>query len=105
MLDHDLRKKYNGKLFLIIYQLTEDSKELEFDGDIILLIHVSADYRENYIYPKKNRYNAIPATQLRYSSYYQQMLDIPQELGTGSQPTEAISLPPAPQTNVYEVIY
>ena len=110
MLDRDLRKKYNGKLFLIIYQLTGDSKmrggsESEFDGDIILLTHVSADYRENYIYPKKNRYNAIPATQLRYSSYYQQMLDIPQELGTGSQPTEAISLPPAPQTNVYEVIY
>ena len=110
MLDRDLRKKYNGKLFLIIYQLTGDSKmrggsESEFDGNIILLTHVSADYRENYIYPKKNRYNAIPATQLRYSSYYQQMLDIPQELGTGSQPTEATSLPPAPQTNVYEVIY
>ena len=77
----------------------------EFDGDIILLTHVAPDYRENYIYPSKNRYNALPATQLRYSTYFQQMLDIPQELGTGSQPTEAISLPPAPQTNVYEVIY
>ena len=110
MLDRDLRKKYNGKLFLIIYQLTGDSKmrggsESEFDGDIILLTHVSADYRENYIYPKKNRYNAIPATQLRYSSYYQQMLDIPQELGTGSQPSEVSSLQPAAPSNVYEVIY
>ena len=110
LLDRDLRKKYDGKLFLLIYQLTGEGKmrggsKSEFDGDIILLTHVAPDYRENYIYPSKNRYNALPATQLRYSTYFQQMLDIPKELGTGSQPTEAISLPPAPQTNVYEVIY
>ncbi len=110
LLDRDLRKKYDGKLFLLIYQLTGEGKmrggsKSEFDGDIILLTHVAPDYRENYIYPSKNRYNALPATQLRYSTYFQQMLDIPQELGTGSQPQEAISLPPAPQTNVYEVIY
>ena len=110
LLDRDLRKKYDGKLFLLIYQLTGEGKmrggsKSEFDGDIILLTHVAPDYRENYIYPSKNRYNALPATQLRYSTYYQQMLDIPKELGTGSRPPEAISLPPAPQTNVYEVIY
>ena len=110
LLDRDLRKKYDGKLFLLIYQLTGEGKmrggsKSEYGGDIILLTHVAPDYRENYIYPSKNRYNALPATQLRYSTYFQQMLDIPQELGTGSQPTEAISLPPAPQTNVYEVIY
>ena len=110
LLDRNLRKKYDGKLFLLIYQLTGEGKmrggsKSEYDGDIILLTHVAPDYRENYIYPSKNRYNALPATQLRYSTYFQQMLDIPQELGTGSQPTEAISLPPAPQTNVYEVIY
>ena len=110
LLDRDLRKKYDGKLFLLIYQLTGEGKmrggsKSEYDGDIILLTHVAPDYRENYIYPSKNRYNALPATQLRYSTYFQQMLDIPKELGTGRQPTEAISLPPAPQTNVYEVIY
>ena len=110
LLDRDLRKKYDGKLFLLIYQLTGEGKmrggsKSEYDGDIILLTHVAPDYRENYIYPSKNRYNALPATQLRYSTYFQQMLDIPQELGTGSRPPEAISLPPAPQTNVYEVIY
>ena len=110
LLDRDLRKKYDGKLFLLIYQLTGEGKmrggsKSEYDGDIILLTHVAPDYRENYIFPSKNRYNALPATQLRYSTYFQQMLDIPQELGTGSQPTKAISLPPAPQTNVYEVIY
>ena len=110
LLDRDLRKKYDGKLFLLIYQLTGEGKmrggsKSEFDGDIILLTHVAPDYRENYIFPSKNRYNALPATQLRYSTYFQQMLDIPKELGTGSRPSEAISLPPAPQTNVYEVIY
>ncbi|WP_454966587.1 zincin-like metallopeptidase domain-containing protein [Capnocytophaga leadbetteri] len=110
LLDRDLRKKYDGKLFLLIYQLTGEGKmrggsKSEYDGDIILLTHVAPDYRENYIYPSKNRYNALPATQLRYSTYFQQMLDIPQELGTGSRPPEAISLPPASQTNVYEVIY
>ena len=110
LLDRDLRKKYDGKLFLLIYQLTGDGKmrggsKSEYDGDIILLTHVAPDYRENYIYPSKNRYNALPATQLRYSTYFQQMLDIPKELGTGSRPPEAISLLPAPQTNVYEVIY
>ena len=110
LLDRDLRKKYDGKLFLLIYQLTGEGKmrggsKSEYDGDIILLTHVAPDYRENYIYPSKNRYNALPATQLRYSTYFQQMLDIPKELGTGSRPPEAISLLSAPQTNVYEVIY
>lgn len=100
MLDRDLRKKYNSKLFLLIYQLTGDGKmrggsESEFDGDIILLTHVSPDYRENYIYPKKNRYNALPATQLRYSTYYQQML-----------PTEdALSGIKEASNNTYEIIY
>ena len=110
LLDRDLRKKYDGKLFLLIYQLTGEGKmrggsKSEYDGDIILLTHVAPDYRENYIYPSKNRYNALPATQLRYSTYFQQMLDIPKELGTGSRSPEVSSLPPAPQTNVYEVIY
>ena len=100
MLDRDLRKKYNSKLFLLIYQLTGDGKmrggsESEFDGDIILLTHVSPDYRENYIYPKKNRYNALPATQLRYSTYYQQML-----------PTEdTLSGSKEASNNTYEIVY
>lgn len=100
MLDRDLRKKYNSKLFLLIYQLTGEGKmrggsESEFDGDIILLTHVSPDYRENYIYPKKNRYNALPATQLRYSTYYQQML-----------PTEdTLSGIKEASNNTYEIVY
>ena len=67
----------------------------EFDGDIILYTQVFPNYRENYIYPSKNRYNSTPREQLRYSVYYQQLL--PDE----SYPSES-----SPATsNTYEVIY
>lgn len=97
LLDRDLRKKYNGKLFLIIFQQTvagnmRGGTTSEFDGDIILYTQVFPDYRENYIYPSKNRYNSTPREQLRYSVYYQQLL--PDE----SSPSPATS-------NTYEVIY
>ena len=100
LLDRDLRKKYNGKLFLIIFQQTvagnmRGGTTSEFDGDIILYTQVFPDYRENYIYPSKNRYNSTPREQLRYSVYYQQLL--PDE----SSPSES-----SPATsNIYEVIY
>jgi hypothetical protein len=100
LLDRDLRKKYHGKLFLIIFQQTvagnmRGGTTSEFDGDIILYTQVFPDYRENYIYPSKNRYNSTPREQLRYSVYYQQLL--PDE----SSPSES-----SPATsNTYEVIY
>ena len=100
LLDRDLRKKYNGKLFLIIFQQTvagnmRGGTTSEFDGDIILYTQVFPDYRENYIYPSKNRYNSTPSEQLRYSVYHQQLL-----------PSE--STPPDSSlvtSNTYEVIY
>ena len=100
LLDRDLRKKYNGKLFLIIFQQTvagnmRGGTTSEFDGDIILYTQVFPDYRENYIYPSKNRYNSTPSEQLRYSVYHQQLL-----------PTESTPPDSSPVTNnTYEVIY
>ena len=100
LLDRDLRKKYNGKLFLIIFQLTvagnmRGGTTSEFDGDIILYTQVFPDYRENYIYPSKNRYNSTPSEQLRYSVYHQQLL-----------PSESTPPDSSPVTsNTYEVIY
>lgn len=100
LLDRDLRKKYNGKLFLIIFQQTSagnmrGGSESEYDGDIILFTQVFPDYRENYIYPSKNRYNSTPSEQLRYSVYHQQLL-----------PTESTPSDSSPVTNnTYEVIY
>ena len=100
LLDRDLRKKYNGKLFLIIFQQTvagnmRGGTTSEFDGDIILYTQVFPDYRENYIYPSKNRYNSTPSEQFRYSVYHQQLL-----------PSESTPSDSSPVTsNTYEVIY
>ena len=78
-IDKDLRKKYDGKLFLVIFQQTADGKmrggsKSQFDGDIILFTETFPDYRENYVYPDKNRYNPRPATELQYSIYPKRML-------------------------------
>ncbi|ATA94634.1 hypothetical protein CGC54_09985 [Capnocytophaga canimorsus] len=95
--DKDLRKKYNGKLFLVIFQQTTDGKmrggsKSQFDGDIILFTEKFPNYQENYVYPDKNRYNPIPADHLRYNIFQQRLLPIETE----EQTTENI---------VYDVIY
>lgn len=77
-LDKDFRKKYNGKLFIIIYQTTTDGKmrggsKSQFDGDIILFIEKFPNYKENYVYPDKNRYQNQQLDQLKYNIFSQKM--------------------------------
>ena len=99
-IDKDLRKKYDGKLFLVIFQQTADGKmrggsKSQFDGDIILFTETFPDYRENYVYPDKNRYNKLPATELQYSIYEQRMLATTPEvpaLPAHYEPTESEEL-------------
>ena len=99
-IDKDLRKKYDGKLFLVIFQQTADGKmrggsKSQFDGDIILFTETFTDYRENYVYPDKNRYNKRPATELQYSIYEQRMLTTAPEvpaLPAHYEPTESEEL-------------
>ena len=99
-IDKDLRKKYDGKLFLVIFQQTADGKmrggsKSQFDGDIILFTETFPDYRENYVYPDKNRYNKRPATELQYSIYEQRMLATAPEvpaLPAHYEPTESKEL-------------
>ena len=99
-IDKDLRKKYDGKLFLVIFQQTADGKmrggsKSQFDGDIILFTETFPDYRENYVYPDKNRYNKRPATELQYSIYEQRMLATASEvpaLPAHYEPTESEEL-------------
>ena len=94
--DKDLRKKYDGKLFLVIFQQTADGKmrggsKSQFDGDIILFTETFPDYRENYVFPDKNRYNKRPATELQYSIYEKRMLATAPEdssLPDQQEPTE-----------------
>lgn len=77
--DKDLRKKYHGKLFILIFQLTSTGKmrggsKSQFDVDIVLFTEKFDDYRQNYIYPDKNRYNQIPPSQLKFSIYHKKIL-------------------------------
>lgn len=72
--DKDLRKKYDGKLFVVIFQQTSSGKmrggsKSEFDGDVILYTEKFSDYRENYIYTEKNRYTSKPIDGLTYNIY------------------------------------
>ena len=71
-LDEDLRKKFNGKVFVIIFQQTTDGKtkggaEVVFDGDIIIKMIKEGKFNENYAYFDKNRYTKVPIEQLRYN--------------------------------------
>ena len=96
-IDKDLRKKYDGKLFLVIFQQTADGKmrggsKSQFDGDIILFTETFPDYRENYVYPDKNRYNKRPATELQYSIYEKRMLATAPEDSSLPDPQETTEI-------------
>ncbi len=59
--DYDLRRRYDGKLFIVVFQRTQDGKmrggsQAQFDGDIILKIDKRPDFRKNEVYYDKNRY-------------------------------------------------
>ena len=75
-IDQSFRKKYDGKLFFFIFQRTADGKmrggaKNEFDGDIILKVNVNKDFKQNFVYNEKNRYNQLSLIDLKYSPYYQ----------------------------------
>ncbi len=69
-LDHDIRKAFNGKWFFVIYQQTgtksmRGGSKAAFDGDQILKVQKDAeDYKNNYVYSNKNRYNDAPDLKL-----------------------------------------
>jgi hypothetical protein len=81
-LDKDFRKAFDGKLFILIVQRTSDGKmrggsSTGFDGDIILKVEVDedGDFRKNFIYNDKNRYNDYaPLSDLKYSPYSQELV-------------------------------
>jgi antirestriction protein ArdC/nucleoside-triphosphatase THEP1 len=72
--DKDLRKKYDGKLFIVIFQQTTDGKmrggsKSQFDADVVLFTEKKADYRENYIWADKNRYQNKPLDTLKFNIF------------------------------------
>jgi antirestriction protein ArdC len=77
--DKDLRKKYNGKLFIVIFQQTTDGKmrggsKSQFDADIVLFTEKMADYRDNYIYADKNRYQNKPLDGLKFNIFNKKLV-------------------------------
>lgn len=64
-LDKDLRKRFNGKVFVIIFQQTTTGRtkggaEIVFDGDIIIKMVKEARFADNYAHFDKNRYTLVP---------------------------------------------
>ena len=75
-LDKDMRKAFNGKWFFLIYQQNgtkgmRGGSRAAFDGDIILKIKKEDDYRDNYVFANKNRYNDAP--ELHYNIFSKQL--------------------------------
>lgn len=71
-LDEDLRKKFNGKVFVVIFQQTTTGRtkggaEVVFDGDIIIKMVKEPSFSDNYAYFDKNRYTKIPIENIRYN--------------------------------------
>lgn len=70
----DYRKGVDGKILLVIFQQTANGEmrggaSSSFDGDIILKSKTFDDYKQNYIYPVKNRYNETSLNELAYSVF------------------------------------
>lgn len=71
-LDEDLRKKFNGKVFVVIFQQTTTGRtkggaEVVFDGDIIIKMVKENSFADNYAYFDKNRYTKIAIEDIRYN--------------------------------------
>lgn len=71
-LDEDLRKKFHGKVFVIIFQQTTTGRtkggaEVVFDGDIIIKMVKEASFELNYAFFDKNRYTLVPIETIRYN--------------------------------------
>lgn len=72
--DKDLRKKYDGKLFLVIFQQTSDGKmrggtKSQYDADIVLFTEKFDDYEQNFVYADKNRYQNKNLSDLKYNIF------------------------------------
>lgn len=72
--DKDLRKKYDGKLFIVIFQQTTDGKmrggsKSQFDADVVLFTEKMPNYKDNYIWADKNRYQDKPLDELKFNIF------------------------------------
>ena len=70
--DEDLRKKFDGKVFVVVFQQTTTGRtkggaDIVFDGDIIIKIVKAKSFQDNYAYFDKNRYTQIAVENIKYN--------------------------------------
>lgn len=78
--DRDLRKAFNGKIIVCIFQRTgtggmRGGSKAGFDGDIILEIVKADSYMDSYVIARKNRYQDIPLNEIGYNFYHQKVIN------------------------------
>lgn len=71
-LDEDLRMKFDGKVFVIIFQQTTTGRtkggaDIVFDGDIIIKLIKESKFSDNYAYMDKNRYAITDIADILYN--------------------------------------
>lgn len=91
--DRDLRKAFNGKIIIAIFQRTgtgqmRGGSKAGFDGDIILEIVKADDYKDSYVIARKNRYQDTPLNEIAYSFYHQKVINPELLASVNSIPTE-----------------
>lgn len=94
-LDKDFRKKYDGKLFFVIYQRTtagtmRGGSSSQFDADMVMKIEKDADYKNNYAFFDKNRYQG--KADLKYNIHGQKLTDGEEEETFSPAPNAAVEL-------------
>lgn len=72
--DRDLRKKFDGKLFVTIFQRTvagtmRGGSKAQFDGDVILKIEKGLNFKDNYVVADKNRYQHKEIKDIKYNIF------------------------------------
>lgn len=92
--DRDLRKKYNGKLFIVIFQQTTDGSmrggsKSQFDADVVLFTEKFDNYKQNYVYATKNRYSE--ETGLKFNIYSKQLQGAKKEKSEVQKKTNKLS--------------
>ncbi len=78
-IDKDFRIKYDGKLFLIIFQQTTNGSmrggsKSQFDADVVLFTQKFDDYKQNFVYNNKNRYLNTSFDSVYYNIYSQKTI-------------------------------
>ncbi len=90
--DKHLRKGFDSKLFVTIFQRTTSGTmrggtKSAFDGDVILKMEKDADFRNSFVYANKNRYQNKPLDSLKYNIFTKSLVRENEPTPNQQQPT------------------